>query len=118
MKLQYITLLVRDLEKSMAFYRDVVGLEVARRFNPGACEIAFLQSGVDEAMVELVQLDGGEKAAARGLVMSFKCVGRLEDAWARARGLGYAPGEICGCGPKPAYFQLPDPDGVTVEITV
>ena len=46
MKLGYITVMVRDLERSLAFYQELAQLQVVRRFRPGPGEIAFLANGV------------------------------------------------------------------------
>ena len=42
MKLGYITVMVRDLERSLTFYQELAQLQVMRRFRPGPGEIAFL----------------------------------------------------------------------------
>lgn len=54
MKLNYITILVKDLEKSLAFYTELVGLKIIRRFNPGPGEIVFLANQEGETMIELI----------------------------------------------------------------
>ena len=49
----WTTITVTDFEKSVAFYRDVIGLKVARRMQPNPdMEIAFLGEG--ETQVELI----------------------------------------------------------------
>ena len=118
MKMNYITIMVRDINRSLPFYQQLVGLTVARRFNPGSCEIAFLENAPGETMVELVQLDGCEYASVKGLVISFHAGESLDAVWETARSMGYAPGDICNAGPKPRYFQVADPDGVMVEFIV
>ena len=42
MKLNYITFMVRDIEKTIDFYQNLAGLKIVRRFNPGMGEIAFM----------------------------------------------------------------------------
>lgn len=117
MRLQYITIMVRDIEKSLDFYEGLTELKIARRLNTGNCEIAFLENREGEAMIELVQLEG-VSAEVRGLTLSFSAGDGLDSVWEKACAMGYIPGEIYGEGPKPRYFQLSDPDGVTVEFTV
>ncbi|MDF2904710.1 MAG: glyoxalase/bleomycin resistance/dioxygenase family protein [Herbinix sp.] len=53
MKFCWTTLYVKDMEASLRFYQEVVGLEISRRFNsaPGM-EIVFLGEGDTE--VELI----------------------------------------------------------------
>ena len=43
MKFCWSTLHVRNMSESLAFYQDIVGLEVTRQFKPGpGMEISFL----------------------------------------------------------------------------
>ena len=56
MKFLWTTIYVNDMNESIAFYTELVGLKVQNRFvaGPGA-EIAFLGNGVDnETLVELM----------------------------------------------------------------
>ncbi len=53
MKFCWSTLNVRDLDESIAFYTEIIGLEVVRRFEAGDKEIAFLGKG--ETQVELIK---------------------------------------------------------------
>lgn len=118
MKLNYITLAVRDMEKSIAFYRELAGLHVLRRFNPGMGEIAFLANAEGETMLELAQFDGHEKVTATGMVISFLACGGLAELRARAVELGYNPSDIMTIGPKPEYFTVSDPDGIVIEFSI
>lgn len=53
MKFCWSTLHVKDIEESLSFYRDLVGLDVQRRFRAGqGLEIAFLGNG--ETKIELI----------------------------------------------------------------
>lgn len=53
MKFCWVTISVKDMESSMAFYTDIVGLTVDRILKPTpAMQIAFLGSG--ETKVELI----------------------------------------------------------------
>lgn len=118
MKLNYITLMIRDIEKSIAFYQDLAGLHVKKRFNPGMGEIAFLANEEGETMLELIQFDNALKVETQGLVMSFLAGGELQKVRMRATELGYHPTEIIAEGAKPAHFTVPDPDGIIVEFSV
>ncbi len=62
--LDHAGVLVADLERSVRFYCDVLGLAEATRFELGAETLVFLVAG--EGFVELVQGDG---FAARGGVV-------------------------------------------------
>lgn len=55
MKFSWTTLIVKDLEKSLSFYQNVVGLNVNRRFKAGEkVEIAFLSENDGDTEVELI----------------------------------------------------------------
>jgi lactoylglutathione lyase len=46
MKIGFVTVHVEDLERTIAFWRDVMGFAIARRFQAGPeVEIAFLDDG-------------------------------------------------------------------------
>lgn len=115
MKLNFITFMVRDIEKSVAFYQELAGLEVLNRLSPGAGEIVFLANRNGETMLELAQFDGGEKVSTKGMVISFSAGGNLVELRKKAIELGYFPSEIMVGGPKPNHFTISDPDEITVE---
>lgn len=56
MKFLWTTIYVKNLEESIAFYSDLLGLKVVRRFPAGpGVEIAFMGNGIDdETLVELL----------------------------------------------------------------
>ena len=83
MKLGYITVMVRDLERSLTFYQELAQLQVMRRFRPGPGEIAFLANGAGETMLELVAIPDAEHVCTRGLVVSFaaKDCGKKRLSW-------------------------------------
>jgi lactoylglutathione lyase len=57
--LHHAGIYVANLERSIAFYHDVFGLEVAERLTLGAERIAFL--GVGSARLELIEAAGGQR---------------------------------------------------------
>lgn len=57
-KLLHTRYRVADLEKTVAFYRDVLGLQEAGRFtSPRGSKIAFFKAPQSEELVELCQYD-------------------------------------------------------------
>ncbi len=115
MKLNYITIMVRDIEKSLAFYQELAGLKLVRRFNPGIGEIAFLSNGEGETMLELIQSDRMEPVETKGLILSFLAAEELSVLREKAVKLGYAPTELITGNPKPDHFKVLDPDGIMTE---
>ena len=117
MKLNYITLSVRNIEKSIEFYTELVGLKVVRTMEPPMGKISFMQNSDGETMLELVQLEPFEKVAAKGLVFSFSAIKKLSEIRERALDMGYQPSEVVSQGPKPDFFTVIDPDGLTIEFS-
>lgn len=61
MKFCWSTLRVNDMEESLRFYEEVVGLEMNQRFPAGpGVEIAFLGNG--ETKIELIHESGAPKS--------------------------------------------------------
>ena len=56
MKFLWATIYVKNLDESIDFYSDLVGLQVVKRFPAGpGIEIAFMGNGIDnETLVELL----------------------------------------------------------------
>ena len=53
MKFCWVTINVKDMEKSLFFYQEIIGLGINRRFNPDSDrEIVFLGAG--ETQIELI----------------------------------------------------------------
>ena len=117
MKLNFITLYVRNLAASEAFYTELAGLSVQRRLQPKGLEITFLGNVEGETSLELIQ-GAPEPVSAQGLVLSFRAPEPLALTRRKAVELGYEPSEIQSGGPKPDSFTVKDPDGITVEFGV
>lgn len=118
MKLNTITIMVRDMDKTIAFYRELAGLKVIRRFSPGASDpsdIAFLADAEGDTALECIQDAEAEKVVARNLTLCFTARGSLSALRDKAVHLGFSPTEIVSRPPKPLSFALSDPDGIRVE---
>ena len=118
MKLNFITFMVRDINKSVIFYQELAGLQIMNRMNPGAGEIVFMGNAQGETMLELIEFEGVKKVVTRGMVMSFSASCELEELRKKAVTLGYDPSEVVERGPKPKHFTVTDPDGIVVEFSV
>ncbi len=115
MKLNYITFMVRDIEKTIRFYTEYAGLKVVRRFNPGMGEIAFMADKEGDTELEFIQFDNAQKVQTIGMTMSFKVEDRLEELHDRLSADGYEVSDIINQPPKPVHFTVKDPDGTDVE---
>ncbi len=116
MKFTFATIHVKDLETSVKFYEEVLGMQVARRFPAGPnMEIVFMADGPAE--IELI-CDKGAKAPVYGEWPSLGLsVDDLDQAMehVKAKGIEIASGPF---QPNPAtrFFFIHDPDGVNLEI--
>jgi catechol 2,3-dioxygenase len=110
---------VRDLDASLRFYRDVLGLRETGRGKDG--RIVFLSAGAHhhDVSLELARLDAQPlPPGAPGLYHVAFCVGGTTEALQGARSeavrAGLVPfGEMGGATP---CFCVKDPDGHTVEL--
>ena len=118
MKLNYITFMVRDIEKTVAFYQELAGLKIIRRFNPGMGEIVFMANSEGETSLEFIQFDNTPKVQATGMTLSFKVDGDLNKLREKAAAMGYVPSEIISQPPKPDHFTVLDADNVEVEFSL
>ena len=118
-ELGHVSLFVRDLESSVAFYRDVLGLRETGRGKDG--RIVFLSAGAHhhDVSLELARVEAKPlPAGAPGLYHVAFCVGSTREALQAARReaeqAGLLPfGEAGGATP---CFCIKDPDGHTVEL--
>jgi len=70
MKFCWVTINVKDMEKSLEFYRDIVGLSIHRQFAPQpGDQITFVGSDDGETEIELIQ---NAKVPAALLVRIFR----------------------------------------------
>ena len=117
MKFNHVTLSVRDLEASLKFYQEIVGLEITRRFPSGPdTEIIFVGSGDTE--VELICHKNADHSAVtpgNGISMGFLSPS-IEDTIKLLREKGYeTDGVIISPNPKTRFFFAIDPDGYRVQ---
>lgn len=108
-----------DLDRSIQFYRDGLGLKLVMRFTPGSVEEAIMSFGEDNAqpmllLVKPLEGDPEKPSATDKLVLSVSDAAAMQ---ARLRAAGYDPGEIHtheASGTK--IFWVTDPDGHRLEI--
>jgi lactoylglutathione lyase len=115
MEFCWTTLLVKDMEASLKFYTEIIGLEIAARFSamPGT-ELAFLGSG--DTQIELV-FNAESESAAVGDAVSFGFdVPSLDEAleMVKARGIPIHSGPFVH--PTVKFFFVLDPNGLKIQL--
>ena len=115
MKFCWVTLRVKNMEESVAFYTDIVGLKVQRRLShaPGN-EIVFLGEG--ETQVELIcnlqkpETDMGQDISLGFVVESVDTM--MNDLMSRGIAIHSGPFQP---NPKVKFFYLQDPNGLKIQ---
>lgn len=122
MFLSYVVLYCKDIEKSVHFYRDIIGMECERRYKEDdGVETAFMvQPGmipmVDQPMIELVSGMPNMPTAQRGELFGFtvddldKVVGMLNDEGYPCVKGPYSPDVNC------TIYEYRGPDGERIGV--
>ncbi|WP_313341475.1 VOC family protein [Sedimentibacter sp.] len=114
MKFLWTTIHVKNMEESLKFYQEVVGLKLSDRFNAGPMEISFLGEG--DTKLELICSEKFQNFnPGNGVSMGFK-VESLDAALNMVKEKGYEV--ITGpLQPNPhiKYFIFLDPNGYKVQ---
>ena len=115
----WTTYSVFDLDATIAFYRDLLGLKVVRRLAAGPQkEIAFLGTGTQpQTLVELCTSDNARDLAHSTTISLGFSVEDLDKAMARAEQLEipihsgpFAP------NPETRFCFVLDPNGVKIQL--
>lgn len=109
------TIMVRDLEKSIAFYETIAGLSIVRRFHDGPVDLAFLANKAGETQIELVSSPNMQKFEGKGFFISF-LTDQLDEMRELALSKGLNASDIRTPDEKSRYFYVYDPDGVSVQL--
>jgi len=115
MHIKHVTIMVRNIEKSIEFYETMTGLTISRRFTAGPAELAFLTNGSGETEIELVCRPEGQKFEGKGMFICFE-TDKLDEMHELAQNKGLNPSAIQNPGDDTRYFYVYDPDGVSVQL--
>ncbi|MBK1810389.1 VOC family protein [Clostridium sp. YIM B02505] len=113
----WVTLYVKDMEESLKFYNEIIGLKIAERFNAGEeMQIAMLGE-TDGPKVELIY-DKNQKAFGfkEGISIGFQ-VESLDKAMEllKDKDIPIKRGPISP-NPSTKFFFVDDPNGIEVQI--
>ncbi len=116
MKFCWCTISVINLEESLKFYQEVVGLAIINRFKAGpGVEIAFLGDG--ETKIELIYNESIKNVTiGRDISLGFevKSVDEMM-AFVTERGIAIHSGPI-QANPHVRFFFILDPNGLKIQL--
>ncbi|MBY0755000.1 VOC family protein [Clostridium sardiniense] len=120
-KMLHTCIRVMDLEKSLKFYKEGLGLIETRRkdFPEHKFTLVYLSNEVDGYEIELTYNYNTEKPYEIGNGFSHTAIGvkDLEGMREKHISLGYKVTDLKGLpGEKPKYYFVTDPDGYMVEV--
>lgn len=115
MKLNWVTIHVCDLEKSLSFYTSLLNLDIVEKFGSPDHQIVMLGKK-DEAKLELIcepnkKIDDPGKGISIGLEADDleQLIGVLQEN-------GYKPMGPISPNPRIRFYFVKDPDGYTVQL--
>ena len=116
MKFCWSTITVKNLEESLKFYNEILGLSINRRFNAGpGMEIAFL--GDDETKIELVfNEELKEVSFGQNISLGFE-VNSLDEmiTLLKEKGIDIESGPFSP-NPHINYIYILDPNGLKIQL--
>jgi lactoylglutathione lyase len=115
MKLCWITIRVADVETSLHFYHDILGLPVdSRRTMPGHDMVMLGESKMPK--VELMYSADAKPGPGAGMTIGFN-VDSLQEAieLMKSNGVQIVGGPMSP-NPHLSFFFVKDPDGYTVQL--
>ena len=111
----WCTITVENMDDSLKFYQEIVGLSISRRFTAGAgVEISFLGEG--ETKVELVCNPNHKRTGhAEGISLGFEVesVDNMIEV-IKGKGLEVESGPFQP-NPHLKFFHIKDPNGVNIQ---
>ena len=114
MKMAHVTIFAKDMDKSIQFYQDIVGLTVVREMRDNPLHaVVFLANAIGDTCVEIVS-EEGKVYEGSGISLGFV----TDDAVAKRDSLialGYDPTPMISPGPGVQFFFIKDPTGVEIQ---
>ena len=121
-KVIHVMIRVLDLDRSIAFYQQGFGLEVADRFDFDSFILVYLRNEENDLEVELTLNKGRTEPYDHGDAYGHiaVCVDDLDSEHQRMQDLGFEPRDIVEFNREgqlmARFFFLQDPDGYKIEV--
>lgn len=115
MSFVHTTIIVNNMQESLAFYQGVLDLNISSRFPTPEGEIVFLGDG--ETKVELIDYkQGNTENYGEGISLGFS-VDSLDKAMeqVKEKGIKIESGPIQP-NPKTRFFFIKDPNGLRIQL--
>ena len=116
MEFCWVTLPVKDLEESLAFYQGILGLPIDSRFNGDGIDLAMLGEK-DRPKIELISLaHEKDKVHSSDISIGF-AVESLDRTmeFLEEKGIAIVSGPVSPA-PHISFLFVHDPDGYTVQL--
>lgn len=112
----WITINVNNMEESLKFYHEVIGLKILERFNPSeGIEIAMLGE-IEGTKIELIHNNKNVSVQSEGISVGFE-VKSLDKAieFVKDKNIIIKRGPISPI-PSTRFFFIDDPNGVEIQL--
>lgn len=112
MKMAHITIHTAKIDESVAFYQEVLGMEISARFSgAGGKPIVFLGGDDSGVRIELIE-DLADRYCGSGISVGFH-VENVEEKHAALQSLHPSP--MISPNPHTRFFFIKDPNGVSIQ---
>lgn len=115
MRFCWSTISVKNLEESLTFYKEIVGLKEGRRFQAGpGTEIVFLGEG--ETLVELIYNENKKEVTIGPDISLGFMVSSVDEKLALMKEKGIAlQGGVIQPNSHMKFFSVADPNGLRIQ---
>ncbi len=114
MKMCHVTINVSDMQKSMKFYEEVVGIKLMGDLRPHGLPIVFMGEAEKDVKIELI-LKPEAAFNGSGIFVGFE-VENVDAEYERVKSLGYPVSPMVMPAPNTKFFFVTDPDGVQIQL--
>lgn len=117
MKHTWTTLQVSDMENSLRFYREIIGLPLKRRLSPdGIMDLVFL-GNEGESEIELIYEPGNKHVHSSGISVGFMSHTTIEELMVLLENNGHKViSPIISPNPNLRFIHVEDPDGHDIQL--